>query len=178
MNMKQRILAGFMVSGLVACASSGLESRHLNRSQVGSTLVCVLVPADASYFGKLYSDSGNEIATRIRKALTKIDHPSLQVSQLNSNATTICGQRGAKLVIQTEVLHYEEHSKALFGKPDRIELKLSLFSLEAAENRQSVIFETKSNLPFSSMLGSGFDRAVWKLMGVAQQENADSFGLD
>ena len=177
--MNQSRFFYFLAIILSGCAIQApqFHSTTRNLSFASATApVCVLVPPDASHFGKRYPNSGNEIARSIRNALNGIEQPSLQVSQLDSNAHAICLQRGAKLFISTEVLHYEEHSKNLLGKPEQMQIKLSLYSLDNLDTKRSVIYEGKSNLPFSNTaLGMGLEQAVWKLMGVSQSNEADSY---
>jgi len=180
--MKQRIFFVFFVGFLTGCPIQAPQyhstTRNLSYSPETAP-VCVLVPPDASHFGKRYPNSGNDIARSIRSALNGIEQPSLQVSQLDRNAHALCMQRGAKLFISSEVLHYEEHSKNLLGKPDQMQIKLSLYSLDNLDAKRTLIYEGKSNLPLSNTaLGVGLEQAVWKLMGVSQSNNADSYGLE
>lgn len=153
--------------------------------------ICVLQPPDASYFGEAYHGSGNAVTGIVRHALYKVGIPSVQVQQVKSNALAECLERGAKRFLQVTFLHYEDRSGRLFGKPHRIELKLSLFTLDDLDNRKSVVYEAQSNVfrravlewtdsKPTALLGDEFERTVWQLveMKPEQATQADSFGLN
>jgi hypothetical protein len=153
--------------------------------------ICVLQPPDASYFGEAYHGSGKAVTGIVRHALQKVGTPSVQVQQVQSNAFADCLERGAKRFLQVTFLHYEDRSGRLFGKPHRIELKLSLFTLDNLDNRKSVVYEAQSSVlrravlewtdsKPTALLGDAFERAVWQLveMKPEQATQADSFGLN
>lgn len=164
-----------------------------NGSPQGATRapICVLQPPDASYFGEADRGSGKEIAAKIRDALRKVNQPSLQVSQLDSNAHALCVERGAKRFLTTTVRHYEGQKSGFFGKPGRVELQFTLYAVDDFNNRKSVGFEAKTNLLRSAMLdvgngrpsgllGEEFERVIWALVHIEPMPTtqADSFGLD
>ncbi len=203
--MKHTIPAVLMVTLLTACSSNTMKfpfsalvpaiPEHSAETRDGEAIngkwVCVLQPADASYFGELDRGSGNAIATKIREALRKVNLQSVQVSQLDSNAHTLCIERGAKRFLTTTIQHYEDRKTGFFGKLDRIEVKLSLYSSDDYGNRKSVVFEAKANQLRSALLEWGnskpsalldetFEKAVWKLVHIEPMPTtqADSFGLE
>ena len=166
------------------------EVRTLEDAKTGNW-ICVLQPADASYFGAVDNGSGNAIATKIRDSLRKLNQPSIQVSQLDTNAHALCLERGAKRFLTTTVQHYEDRKSGLFGKPDRIELLLTLYAVDDLDNRKSIVFEAKTNLLRSALLEWGnnkpsallddeFEKVVWNLVHVDKKPttHADSFGLN
>lgn len=166
------------------------DARAPNQA-TGKAVICVLQPADASYFGDLSRGSGNHIAGIIRSSLRKTNQPSLQISQLDSNAHALCAERGANVFLKTDILHYEDRANGLFGKPDRVELRLSLYTLDDLDYRPSVIYEAQTNLLRSALLewrnnkptnllGKDFEMAIWGLLEKmpVTPKHADSFGLN
>jgi len=150
--------------------------------------ICVLQPSDASYFGDVARDSGKAVAGIVRSSLQKIGIPSVQVHQVQTNAHADCQARGASRFLQISFLHYEDRSNQLFGKPDRIELKLTLYTVDDLDKRQSVVYEAQTNklrraiLEWgnnnpTALLGDEFDKVVWQLVQM-ESSHADSFGVD
>lgn len=159
---------------------------RLNDATVQKLPVCVLIPRDTSYMGEAYPGSGRAITVKIRAALRHENRPSVEVDSLESRAYGICAERGAAKAVSTAVLHYEDRQSGLFGKPDRIELKLSLIDIESLQAERSVFFEAKTNLFRSfltefgndapaALLGKAFDAAIKALV---EPGHANSFGLD
>lgn len=139
-----------------------------DKEGVGS--VCVLVPVD------LAPGSGDEIAQLERDALRKMGKPSLQIAQMQAGVYATCLEQGARTVLQTTVLVYEERPVGWLGKPDRIELLLSRYEINRPETRRSIVYEAHTNLYRSALLdwgggkptdllGADFARAVEQLMG-------------
>lgn len=159
---------------------------RINDGTVQKPPVCVLIPRDTSHMGEAYSGSGKAITAKIRAALRKENRPSIEVDSLEGRAYAICSERGAFKAISTAVLHYEDRKSGLFGKPDRIELKLSLIDIESLQTERSVFFEAKTNLyrsfltelgnnAPSELLGAQFDAAV---KAVVEPGHANSFGIE
>jgi len=153
-----------------------------------SKWICVLQPPDASYFGDVARDSGKAVAGIVRSSLQKIGIASVQVHQVQTNAHADCQERGARRFLQITFLHYEDRSNQTFGKPDRIELKLTLYTVDDLDTRKSVVYEAQTNKlrraifewgnnKPTSLLGDEFDKVVWQLVQM-EPSHADSFGVD
>lgn len=143
-----------------------------------SAVICILVPPDASFEGESYSGSGGEIAEKIRDALDNFGRPSRLVSQIQANALTICREMETALVLQPTILHYEDRATGWSGKPDRVELKLSLYKLDQPDQKRSIFYEAKSNIMYSAhfewgnarpsaLLREDFEHSVRKLLRQA-----------
>ncbi|MCL2524558.1 MAG: DUF4823 domain-containing protein [Betaproteobacteria bacterium] len=139
------------------------------------TVVCVLVPPDASFEGKPYPGSGGEVAEKIRDALRKFVKFSRLVSQEQANALAVCREKEATLALETTILHYEDHITGWTGKPDRIELKLFLYKIDQPDQRRSIFYEAKSHTTYSiflewgnakpaALLGEDFEYSIRKLL--------------
>jgi hypothetical protein len=173
----KRLLSLFLVVSLLsACALRLPPLRSDTRNpedMVSVSSVCVLVPVD------LVPGSGDEIVQLERDALRKIGLSSVQVSQLQSGAYATCLERGAKTVLQTTVLAYEDRPVGWLGKPDRVELLLSRYEINRPETRRSIVYEARTNMFRSAILDAGgakptdlladdFARAVVQLMGSGE----------
>ena len=173
MKMKN-LLALFLVVTLLASCSLRLpphRSDTRDPEQAGGLgMVCVLVPTGLS------SGSGDEIARLERDALRNIGLPSVQILQVQAGAYATCLEQGARTVLQTTVLAYEDRPVGWLGKPDRIELLLARYEINRPETRRSIVYEASTNMFRSALLdwggakptdllGADFARAIEQLMG-------------
>lgn len=178
--MKKFVSALLLAIGLAGCSALPVVTVQPVASGSSfavehSAVICVLVPPDASFEGESYSGSGSEVAEKIRNALKNIGRPSRLVSQVQANALTICGEKEATLVLQPTILHYEDRVTGWSGKPDRVELKLSLYKFDQPDQKRSIFYEAKSstmhsaffewgNARPSALLTEDFEHSVRKLL--------------
>lgn len=145
-----------------------------------SSVICVLVPHDAAFEGEFYSGSGSEVAEKIRDTLEKIGRSSRLVSLAQANVLTLCKEKEAALVLQPTILHYEDRATGWSGKPDRIELKLSLYKLDQPDQMRSIYYEAKSSIMYSAffewgnakpsaLLQDDFEHSILKLLRQATE---------
>ena len=167
----------FLLSGCVATPVVTTQPRPIgaNVPVRGDSIFCVMAPPDASFGGEVYSGSGREIAEKIRIALQKAGRQSCLVSQTQHDSITLAKEKGATHVIETTVLQYEDHTTGWSGKPDRIELRISLYDIEQSQQQHTIFYEATSNVfaagflewgnpQPSELLGRDFDETIKKLV--------------
>lgn len=178
MKMKNLLALCLVVTLLAACSLRLPPHRSDTRNPddtVNVVSVCVLVPTG------LAPGSSDEIVRLERDALRYIGLPSVQVEQVLSAAYARCLESGAKTVLQTTVLAYDDRPVGWLGKPDRIELLLSRYEINRPETRRSIVYEASTNMFRSALLdwggakptdllGADFARAVEQLMGQDSEQ--------
>lgn len=184
--MKRSISASSVVIALSACSALPVSTVQpaasgTNFPVKGDAVICVLVPPDASFEGELYPGSGNEVAERIRESLEKTGRSSRLVSQAQTDSRAVCREKGANLVLQPTILHYEDRVTGWSGKPDRVELKLSLHEMDQPDQKRSIYYEAKSsamhsaifewgNARPSALLGEDFEHSIRKLLRQSAEQ--------
>ena len=157
---------------LVGCASSPVTINQPKAIGDGlpianGTKICVLVPKDANWENEQYPGSGRQIAEKIQEALEKNGESVTAVNQSLTNSLDICKEKEATFALETTILSYENNATGWTGRPDRIELKLSLYEINNPHNPQisrSIIYEAKSNVVVSGLLEWG-NAEPWQLLG-------------
>ncbi len=167
--MLRLLIFSIVAIALVSCASSPVT---INQPKaIGESLpitsdskICILVPRDANWENEQYPGSARQIAEKIQQALEKNGKSATTVNQSLANSLDICKEKGATFALNTSVLSYENNATGWSGRPDRIELKLSLYEIGNPETSRSIIYEAKSNVVVSGLFEWG-NAEPWQLLG-------------
>jgi hypothetical protein len=117
--------------------------------------VCIVVPEDGSYNGHAYIRSGLLIANRIEHFVQKIGRSTCQVTKGTESFQAACIQAGAEMVLVPQILTYENRATGWSGKPDRIEIRLTLANIWQLDRERTVVYEARSNILASAFLEWG-----------------------
>lgn len=177
-ELKFAFFVAFVLSGCVAIPVATVQPTASSAKVPvkSDSVMCVIAPPDASFEGAVYSGSGREIAEKIQIALQKAGRQSRLVSQTQHDSILPCKEKGATHVVETAVLRYEDRATGWSGKPDRIELRISLYDFEQPHQRSTITYQAQSSMLASAflewgnakptaLLGQDFEESINKLMG-------------
>lgn len=168
---------------LVALSGCGTQPTVLSRTEPegepvatsATRLICIIQPEDAGFVGAKEIGSGKDIAEAIQAAVQRIGRESVVVNSKSSNRIELCKQRGAEIVLVTDILDYEDNVTGWSGNPDRIELKITAQNISQPQKTRSFTYEAESNVLYSanfewgnakpaSLLQDNFARLLRKLL--------------
>lgn len=176
--MKRTLIAALVVAQTACVAVPSTQSNPVvGDAIVGSNAdapICVVVPGDPSFEGHVYIGGGRLVGDRVGFFLKKADKPFRQVAS-GGDTSALCAEKGTELILSPEILAYEDRATGWSGRPDRIEVRLTLSSSLAADKKRSVFYEAKSNVVASgltewgnanptALLGSDFGAAIERLL--------------
>jgi hypothetical protein len=108
--------------------------------------ICIKTPGDPSFQQNVYLGAGNLIAEKVRSGVEKTGRRAFLIDDPAKAEVA-----GCRLVIDPQIIEYEDRVTGWSGLPDRISLRLSLFSITDKTSQRSLIYTAKS-----SVMGSGF----------------------
>jgi len=106
--------------------------------------VAIATPADGSYGGDDYPSSGKTTALEVRKSFSLFSN---SISIVDNCKDIVClkgGQSPSDYYVIPEILHWEERATEWSGKPDVIEVKMSVYDNGASKPLASTIIYGKS----------------------------------
>ena len=115
-------------------------------------VLCLAVPPDASDDGEPSVGSGQRIANAIETQLKRDGWQVRQVKAADSKAH--CAEKAGTHILVPEVIAFEDNATGWSGRPDRIEIRLTLIPAASASQR-TVIYEAASNVAASGALEWG-----------------------
>lgn len=139
-------LVGLALCGLLAgCAST--YNRHViaqppGKLAVGAS-VRIATPGDGRYGDDTYAGSGAMTAAAFRAAFARFSN---RVEVDGDCSALACLQQGdpRDYLVLPEILHWEDRATEWSGKPDRIEVKVTVYSGSDGRVLASTIFTGKS----------------------------------
>lgn len=156
----ERLLLMFALGSLTSCVAVPtsqvvpIEGEYIpTKSKVAP--VCVVVPDDGSFDGRAYIGSGKLVAERVVATLDDIGMPSILVSSVETAQPPSCVEAGSELRLDSQILAYENHVTGWSGKPDRIQVRLSLSLMAEPSRSRNAIYIAQSNLIASGFLEWG-----------------------
>jgi hypothetical protein len=160
--------------GLISCSAvpvvtqqtqpTGATSQAIH-SATTKSLVCVVHPGDQANGQEKYSGSGVEIGQRVEKAVQQAGWQAVAIKGDAGQSAAGCTRRGGTHLLETRVAHYEDNVTGWSGKPDRIELQLSLSPASQPSQVRQVSYEARSNLVASAVAEWGNAKPVSLLKG-------------
>lgn len=131
-----------IVIAMTGCAATYQRSDlaatpvKLDRSQS----VLIAMPADGSYDGQTYAGSGQSTSLAVRSAFSKFAKSTSVAPQCHDLAClTHQAQAQAGYYVVPEILHWEERATEWSGKPDRIEIQISIYDDRSNEVAATVV---------------------------------------
>ena len=102
-------------------------------------------PEDGRYVSKVYKGSGKQTAQELRSAFLK--HTSEVTISSSPNKTFLTSEVTAPFdyCVIPLILHWEDRATEWSAKPDRIEIKVTIFDRKAAKEVTSFIFKGTSS---------------------------------
>jgi hypothetical protein len=150
------LLSALVLAGLASCVSIPtsqvvpIEGEYIpTTSQVAP--VCVVSPHDGTFEGRAHTDSGKLVAKRIAAILQDIGMSSVVVPKAGTRPLTSCVEAGSELQLDSQIVLYEDRVTGWSGKPDRIEVRLTLSLVAQPSRSRSAVYIAQSNV-----LASGF----------------------
>jgi len=129
MSYLRIILAGFLSVALAGCASTytreTVVASQVKLAPSGSVLIAV--PQDGSYGGQGYPASGAATADVVRAAFSrysnnvKLEAGCSEIGCLTANSAPF------DYYVVPLILHWEDRATEWSGKPDRVEVKITVY---------------------------------------------------
>ena len=142
--MKRAYILVFCSILFAGCASTykSHEAKAPQKKLDRSYAVIVHTPADGSFNGQRYAGSGSMTAVALKNEFSKYS-ANVSLVQPGLSRNSYMGKPGL-YYIQPEILHWEERATEWSGKPDRIRVKIDIFTPLTMTHEASVILEGKS----------------------------------
>jgi hypothetical protein len=152
----KKISAAIATTILSACSAMPVvTTQPVNLPSHVAEVVCVLIPAAATFGGKFYAGSGDEVAEKIREAIEKTGNSARLVSQAQTDPIANCRGNGSSLILQPTIIYYEDNLTGWSGKPDQISIQLTLYPINQPDQKRSTVYTARSNLVYSAFLEWG-----------------------
>lgn len=102
-------------------------------------------PEDGRYVSKVYKGSGKQTAQQLRSAFLK--HTNKVTISSSSDKTSLKSEVSETFDYRVTplILHWEDRATEWSAKPDRIEIKITIFDRRAAKEITSFIFKGTSS---------------------------------
>ncbi|WP_025820691.1 DUF4823 domain-containing protein [Shewanella marina] len=136
------------LNGCASVADSQLSEQTGSIVVPPKARVCLVTPADGSFEGKSYRDSGMRVGQKIEKAIAEESY-LVDVLPRNDDFVSDCRIRNAKYMVDPEILLYENRASGWTGMPDQIKVKVSLQSLDHPGEVSSFVYSADSNMAAS-----------------------------
>lgn len=116
-----------------------------NATLVKEKSVAVLVPKNGEYETAVYQKSGAYTADAVREGLMHYSNDVAIVSKSDANDIfSLVDSDKYSYMFKPEILHWEERATEWSGKPDRIEIKITVYDTKKRNVLSSQIFSGKS----------------------------------
>ncbi|WP_028080389.1 hypothetical protein [Solimonas soli] len=163
---------------LTACIAVPISQTAASKGTIAAAdaaaPVCVIVQPDATSNGILYVNSGREVADKVIATLKTLGRNTVEVT-MDSDVRAACENQQAELMLEPQILAFEDYNTGWTGRPDRIELRLTLSHLSHAYVERTADFKAESNTWLSAMiewnnakptelLGKDFEKTLRKLL--------------
>jgi Domain of unknown function (DUF4823) len=142
----------------------------------GNDRVCVATAVDGRHETRVYAGSGQKVTRRTAHALREhhADVVIIGTSDLQRLAEECRSQEG-RFVVVPEILEWEDRASGWSGRPDRVEVQLTLHDVASASAVRSVSVTVQTNFwssafgewgnrPPEALLSEEFDRAAVGLL--------------
>jgi hypothetical protein len=145
MNALKPLACSFLLlSGCVATykrSDLAAPPTKLDNSQT----VLIATPTDGFYEGKVYASSGRSTALAVRAAFAKFARSTATSDNCKDLPCMISGsQSSAGYFVVPEILHWEDRATEWSGKPDRIEIKVSIYDAKTMSEVAATVITGKS----------------------------------
>lgn len=144
-----RLIIILTIFFLTACSATYKQADVSGSPQVKldpKGKILISVPKDGSYGTINYRRSGQMTAQAIKSALAR--HTNQADTTINCSTTDKCLQEANRgeysYLVMPEILHWEDRATEWSGKPDRIEVKLTIYETVSGETIHSTIISGKS----------------------------------
>lgn len=135
---------------LSGCASA----YHMDIGQAGHVTTiprtahaCISIPNDGRYEDDKYQGSGKATAESVNRAFA----PYIETTVLNEQgisqdqAISESKAEDCQYLFYSQILHWEDRATEWSGKPDRIALKLTTFSVSSGKSVDEMTFHARSS---------------------------------
>lgn len=135
MMLGRAVAAGAAVAALAALAAC--EPVYVARDVARPTValdhrqpVLISVPRDASYGAIFYRGSGTKTARAVQAAFRRHASQADMVAECGqTDCLILASQRAYGYFVRPEILHWEDRATYWSGRPDRVEVRLTLYDL-------------------------------------------------
>ena len=137
------VLGALLLSG---CAASYQQTpvNHSGQSLERGVGVLIATPENGAYNNEVYARSGEYTAN----ALSVAFQPYASPVNIVQCASLACVQRGdsmkARYVVVPRIARWEDRATEWSGKPDQIEIEISVFDASSSEKLASTVLSGKS----------------------------------
>jgi len=136
--------------------------------------ICIIVQPDATWDGILYTGSGREVADKVAEVLQAMGRNTVEAT-MDGDIRESCAAQHAELMLEPQILVYEDFNTGWTGRPDRLELHLVLSHLSEAYVERTAIYRARTNTWMAALvewnnakptelLGKDFEAALKKLL--------------
>jgi hypothetical protein len=142
----------------------------------GNDRVCVATAADGRHEMRVYAGSGQKVTTRTADALRQ-RHADVVIIGMGDlqQLSEECRSQDGRFVIVPEIRTWEDRASGWSGRPDRVEVQLTLHDAASGTEVRSVsvaaqtgywssAFTEWGNRPPEALLGEEFDKAAVGLL--------------
>lgn len=138
------VLAVIVISGCTATYTRTEVAQPSAKLQRGKS-VAIATPANGSYEGKVYTDSGNQAALAVRAAFAKFASETTVIA----DCTTLACLKdkaapGTDYLVVPEILHWEDRATEWSGIKDKLEIKISIYDSQCGSALASEVLSGKS----------------------------------
>ncbi|MEQ3696569.1 MAG: DUF4823 domain-containing protein [Pseudomonadales bacterium] len=143
----KKLVAGLVVVLMASCSSS---YRHTSPTVLSQPLdprrgVMVVLPSEGSFEGQIYQGSAgmtvNAITTAFSRYANRVD--SISSCRGEGCIEVVDKQRFGYLIVP-RILHWEDRATEWSGKPDKIEIQITVYDLATGEQITSGSFSGSS----------------------------------
>ena len=107
--------------------------------------VAISIPANGRYNNELYQNSGEMTAIAIKTAFARHSTDAVIVENCQDvNGVKQIKDQHFKYYVKPRILHWEERATEWSGKPDRIEIQLSIYDVISGEQISKTSYTGKS----------------------------------
>jgi len=143
----RNVLLLFVAILLSGCAAkyNQVDLHTPTSNLVNGKSVLIATPQNGSYGDRVYSSSGRTTALAVNAAFAKFSN-NIKVSKNCSEFKCLKNNESTQIdyYVIPEILHWEDRATEWSGKPDKIEVKVSVYNSETENELASTIIKGKS----------------------------------
>jgi hypothetical protein len=143
----RNVLLLFVVILLSGCAAkyNQVDLHTPTSNLIKGKSILIATPENGTYGDKVYSSSGRMTALAVNAAFAKFSN-NIEVSKKCNDFKCLKVNESGQFnyYVIPEILHWEDRATEWSGKPDKIEVKVSVYDSETENELASTIIKGKS----------------------------------